>query len=198
MLFDLEGLEEEVMVLGQLVSIDLYHLVELRHLWKNVPRRGFQGFRNLTKLEVSTCNKLSYLLSPCIAKLLVNLQEMILWNCEIMERVIQMEEEDEYFHWSKTEKKNIIVFPQLRSLQLGCLDNLEVFCHRNDCIEFPSLDKLFISGCPRMEIFLSRSVRAPKLETVEFDYDSIPVHKLNYMMKRQNEGMHCYSTVSDE
>ncbi|KAM7505420.1 hypothetical protein LguiB_004324 [Lonicera macranthoides] len=63
-LFDLEGLEGEVMVRGQLVSINLYLLVELRHLWKNVPRRGFQGFQNLTKLYVNDCNKLSYLLSP--------------------------------------------------------------------------------------------------------------------------------------
>ncbi|KAM7505423.1 hypothetical protein LguiB_004327 [Lonicera macranthoides] len=134
-LFDLEGLEEEVMVLSQLVLIWLERLDELRHLWKNVPRRGFQGFQNLTTLRVDKCNKLSYLLSPCIAKLLVNLQDMML----------------------------------------------------NHYIEFPSLDELSIVDFPRMKIFLSRSVRAPKLETVDFNNKSIPVHELKYMMKRQNE-----------
>ncbi|KAM7505427.1 hypothetical protein LguiB_004331 [Lonicera macranthoides] len=189
-LFDLEGLEEEVRVFSQLVSIYLRRLDELRHLWKNVPRRGFQGFQNLTELHVENCNKLSYLLSPCIAKLLVNLQKMILWICNMMERVIQREEEeeeDDHFHWSKIEEKNIIVFPQLRSLCLSYLSNLKAFCNRNHCIEFPSLDELDILRCPRMKIFLSRSVKAPKLETVKLDYHSIPVHELNYMLKRQNE-----------
>ncbi|KAM7461267.1 hypothetical protein LguiA_029388 [Lonicera macranthoides] len=124
-LFDLEGLEEEVRVLGQLDSIGLQDLSELRHLWKNVPR-GLQGFQNLKILEVFGCKKLRYLLSPCIARLLVNLQEMTLKNCEKVEQVIQMEEEaaaeevdygeieteEENFHRSKTEMKNSIVLEE--------------------------------------------------------------------------------------
>ncbi|KAM7465333.1 hypothetical protein LguiB_012895 [Lonicera macranthoides] len=125
-LFDLEGLGEEVRVLGQLDSIGLQDLSELRHLWKNVPR-GLQGFQNLKILEVFGCKMLRYLLSPCIARLLVNLQEMTLKSCEKVEQVIQMEEaaaaaeevdyreietEEENFHRSKTEMKNSIVLEE--------------------------------------------------------------------------------------
>ncbi|XP_061345977.1 uncharacterized protein LOC133291694 [Gastrolobium bilobum] len=47
-----------------------------------------------------------------------------------------------------------IVFKQLKNLELVSLKNLKSFCSSNNCgFEFPSLEKLVVSGCTKMENF---------------------------------------------
>ncbi|KAM7505418.1 hypothetical protein LguiB_004322 [Lonicera macranthoides] len=169
-LFDFEGLALEFpgeanIVLGQLHSIELFSLYKLRHIWKNVPKGFLQGFQNLTSLVVQYCGSMSYLFSPCIAKLLVNLWTIKLQDCKMMEVVIQSEENDcpEIEIETMTDK---IVFPCLRWLELEDLKYLAAFCRGKHDIEFPSLVEVLIAKCPKMEIFCSGSLSAPKLEAV--------------------------------
>ena len=166
--FDFEGLvlevpQEEIIVLGQLHSIELFSLYKLRHIWKNVPKGFLQGFQNLTSLVVQYCGSMSYLFSPCIAKLLVNLLTIKIKDCKKMKVIIQTEENycPEIEIEIMTDK---IVFPRLYRLELEDLENLTAFCLGKHDIEFPSLVQVFIGKCPNMEVFCSGSLSAPKLE----------------------------------
>ncbi|KAM7480883.1 hypothetical protein LguiB_005466 [Lonicera macranthoides] len=149
-------------VLGQLESMDLSYMDKLTHIWRMVPRR-IQGFRNLRILEVQSCPKLRYLLSPLVAKMVVNLQYLKLKDCWVIEQVIRTEEEEEINMIDK------IVFPQLRVLSLEKLENLRMFCIREHDFELPLLEEVFIAKCPNMKAFCSGQLIMPKLERVWID-----------------------------
>ncbi|KAM7505436.1 hypothetical protein LguiB_004340 [Lonicera macranthoides] len=189
-LFDFEGLEfseehaAEVTMLGQLDSIDIWVLLELRCLWNKVPK-GIQVFQKLTELSVHQCCKLRFLFSPSVARMLMNLQNLRFGHCEIMEVVIQKEEEE---CCSEIENTDKIVFPRLLSLTLRNLENLTAFCGGNHDIEFPLLEKVSIfDKCPKMNNFCSGSLTTPKLESVSFEDESVWMGNLNNTIRHINE-----------
>ncbi|KAM7480882.1 hypothetical protein LguiB_005465 [Lonicera macranthoides] len=128
MIFDFEGLkfgrEHAEVMLSQLESMSLTSLREVTHIWRIVPN-GIQGFHNLRSLTVSTCAGLRYILTPSVAKIVVNLQELILTCCQMVEEVINTEDEKD---GSKIEMMDKVVLPQLHTLQHQQLDNITVFC----------------------------------------------------------------------
>ncbi|KAM7477487.1 hypothetical protein LguiA_025700 [Lonicera macranthoides] len=170
-IFDFERLKtgREELVLGQLESMTLDDMDKLTHIWRMVPRR-IQGFHNLRKLEVQRCPKLRYLLSPLVAKMVVNLQHLKLKYCRDIEQVIRMEEEEkeeeEIFEIKMIDK---IVFPQLRILSLEELENLRMFCIRKHDFELPLLEEVLIAKCPNMKTFCSGQLIMPRLERVLID-----------------------------
>ena len=118
-IFDFEGLKTGRVVLGQLELVEICLMDKLMHIWRMVPR-GIQGFHSLRKLKVQSCHKLRYLLSPLVAKMVVNLQHLELLDCGMIEQVIRTEDEEK-----EEEEEDKIVFPQLRILNLGNLENLK-------------------------------------------------------------------------
>ncbi|KAM7480852.1 hypothetical protein LguiB_005435 [Lonicera macranthoides] len=138
--FEVRGEELAEVVLGQLESMKLSYMDKLMHIWRMVPRR-IQGFHNLRKLEVQSGQKLRYLLSPLVAKMVVNLQHLKLTNCRMIEQVIRTEEEEkkeeDIFEINMIDK---IVFPQLCVLSLEELENLRMFCIRRHNFELPLLE----------------------------------------------------------
>ncbi|KAM7466127.1 hypothetical protein LguiB_013689 [Lonicera macranthoides] len=129
--------------------------------------KGIQGFHNLRSLTVSTCAGLRYILTLSVAKMVVNLQELILAFCKRVEEVINMEDEED---GSKIEMMDKVVLPRLRSLELEGLDNITVFCGGKYDLEVPVLEKLMIRSCPNMNSFCSGYLNAPKLERVYLNY----------------------------
>ena len=102
--FQLEGLEEEHQVkpLRWLRILELWHLPGLRHLWKennkpdpdlhsldnliNLVSSSVVSFQNLATLDVRFCGSLRGLISPSIAKNIVELQTLIArGSCETPE-----------------------------------------------------------------------------------------------------------------
>ncbi|KAM7480855.1 hypothetical protein LguiB_005438 [Lonicera macranthoides] len=173
-IFDFERLKtgrEELatVVLGQLESMALSFMDKLTHIWRMVPRR-IQGFHNLRNLEVECCPKLRYLLSPLVAKMVVNLQHLKLSYCRMIEQVIRTEEEEkeeeDIFEINIIDK---IVFPQLRVLSLEELENLRMFCIRKHDFELPLSEEVFIAKCPNMKTFCSGQLIMPKLERILID-----------------------------
>ncbi|XP_062083067.1 disease resistance protein At4g27190-like [Humulus lupulus] len=108
---------------------------------------------NLKKLHVTECNKLKYLLSSAMAQCLVQLKELRVFACKMIEEVIVIEE--------STGSKGIvlenILLPKLESLVLEDLPNVIQFCE-GDCIECPSLFTLHICNCPKLKVFISNSM----------------------------------------
>ncbi|KAM7480894.1 hypothetical protein LguiB_005477 [Lonicera macranthoides] len=148
-IFDFERLKnrrEELaaVVFGQFESMELSYMDKLTHIWRMVLRQ-IQGFYNLRKLEVQGCPKLRYLLSPVVAKMVVNLQHLKLNNCRMIEQVILTEEEEEEEDEDISEKKMM------------------------DKIVFPLLEDVMIEECPNMKTFYSGQLIMPKLARVSID-----------------------------
>ncbi|KAL9356388.1 hypothetical protein Peur_049641 [Populus x canadensis] len=168
-------------VFAQLRVLELSKLPELMHLSKESPQacQIFQNleilrvsecgtlktlipisvsFRCLMTLEVSKCNGLASLMSSSTAKNLVQLTSMSVVECETIEVVVANEE---------NEAENEIVFHKLENLAFHCLPCLTSFYMQNCALMFPSLERVFIDQCPKMELFSRGVINTPKLERVQ-------------------------------
>lgn len=67
-----------------------------------------------------------------------------------------------------------IAFPKLDSLELVSLPNLTSFCSVDQCttnFDLPGLRNAVVAYCNELKFFCHGDVSAPKLRTVEMDYD---------------------------
>ncbi|KAK3006698.1 hypothetical protein RJ639_017714, partial [Escallonia herrerae] len=184
--FDFEGLrvleEDAQAMLSQLETLKLSNLSLLSDICKKVPKET-QCFQNLRSLHIDCCNSLRYLLSYALAKLLLNLQNIRLKECEMIEEIITGEEGS-----SETCVMSGVVFPQLRILELEDLNNLRLFCASTHNFEFPLLDKVLIRNCPSMNTFCSGLVSAPKLDQLNVGNDQrVRMDNLNNAIHRMKE-----------
>lgn len=116
------------------------------------------SFRCLMTLEVSKCNGLASLMSSSTAKNLVQLTSMTVVECERTEVVVANDE---------NEAENEIVFHKLENLAFHCLPSLTSFYMQNCALMFPSLERVYIDQCPKMELFSRGVINTPKLERVQ-------------------------------
>ncbi|MBA0870460.1 hypothetical protein Goshw_012631, partial [Gossypium schwendimanii] len=106
---------------------------------------------HLKRLHVKNeCGKLEHLLSPSLARSLVQLQCFRIEDCKCLRDIILIEEIEE-------ERKDVICFPRLNSLCIDGLPNLIFFSSGNHKIEFPLLEELWIERCPNFIEFISQS-----------------------------------------
>ena len=162
-IFQLEELNVEeshvASVLDQLRKLDLYRLDNLMHIWKKGPER-ILGFGNMRLLNVSGCKSLTYLFSPSIAKLLVVLEEINVVGCGKIEEILARAREEE-------EERNVL-FHKVNIIWLSGLPNLKCFCNEANALEWPSLKKIIVDGCPSLSMFIPSNLNTPKLEGVYY------------------------------
>ncbi|MBA0780985.1 hypothetical protein Gotri_005021, partial [Gossypium trilobum] len=108
---------------------------------------------NLRSLIIKGRCKFEHLLSPSVARSMVQLQRFDIADCMCLREMIFTEE----IKVEEEERKDVICFPQLNSLRIGNLPNLIFFCSGNYTIEFPLLKELEIEGCPRLKAFISQT-----------------------------------------
>ncbi|KAM6555202.1 hypothetical protein CsatB_015964 [Cannabis sativa] len=163
---------------------------------------SFMPFPNLKTLQVSTCHGLRYLLSSSTATTLVQLQRMVITDCDEMKEIIinhnGNEEEEE-------EKDSLIVFQNLKQLELQNLSSLQSFYSGNKVIlSFPNLEELYIYRCCRMGRFSDGIVNtsASLLNTIKVDEEIIPVERDDVnatLAKHFNLGLpHLFSHQMDD
>ncbi|GAY67509.1 hypothetical protein CUMW_257070, partial [Citrus unshiu] len=76
----------------------------------------------------------------------VRLQHIEMEECPVLEELIVVDNQEERKH-------NIVMFPQLQYLKMSDLKKFKSFCTGDlDILEFPSLKKLRISGCPEFMV----------------------------------------------
>lgn len=121
------------------------------------------SFGNLTTLGVYECHGLVNLVVSSAAKSLNQLTVLSIKACDKIEEVMT-DVEDEI--------GDSIVFSQLNSLELDCLPNLAHFYSGSCKIEFPSLQKVVIKQCPKMETFSRRDLSTPRLHTLQIGDDA--------------------------
>ncbi|KAF7139348.1 hypothetical protein RHSIM_Rhsim07G0168300 [Rhododendron simsii] len=141
-----EGKGPIAVALPCLAHLVLENLQNLTHVWAN-GSRTIQGFQNLRFLTVDGCSSLRILLSPFVAKLLVNLKKLQIRICKVMEAIVGWEQEA----YDDVTPNTIIIFPQLTYLELVNLPLLMNFCPQTCTFQGSYLEKACISDCPAME-----------------------------------------------
>ncbi|KAJ7951081.1 Disease resistance protein family [Quillaja saponaria] len=114
---------------------------------------------SLTKLEVAKCEGLKYLFTYSTAKSLVQLKEMDISDCGIIEEIVTGE-------GSSESSENVIIFKSLNSFRFDCLPKLASFCSGTSSLNFPSLKQLTVSKCPEIKTFCQGIPSAPSLKHV--------------------------------
>ena len=149
------------------------------HLWKENKKPGLDfhsldslinlvpssvaSFQNLATLDVRFCGSLRSLISPSVAKTLVELQKLVARGSYMMEEIVSNEGE---------EAADEITFRKLQHMELVDLPNLTSFSSCGGYIfSFPSMEHMEVKGCPKMEIFSPSFLTAPKLKSVKLEDD---------------------------
>ncbi|KAF7145230.1 hypothetical protein RHSIM_Rhsim04G0114500 [Rhododendron simsii] len=130
-----------------LAFLRISQLPKLRHVWSNYPPTISQGFQNLKSLYVSYCGSLTILVSPFVARLLVNLKNLHIEECKAMEAIIDWEEEEV----DDGVRTDTIVFPQLISIHLWNLHLLMSLCPQGCSFQGSLLKEVQIWNCPALE-----------------------------------------------
>ncbi|KAM3288827.1 hypothetical protein P3S67_022257 [Capsicum chacoense] len=141
-------------------------------------------FSKLVTLKVENCGKLRNLMSPSVARGLLNLYKLWIISCQSMEEVITKEEQQ-----GEEIMCNEPLFPRLEDLYHKDLPKLVHFILTKHAIVFPFLKEVDIRDCPEMKTFVQQgSVSRPSLEIVNDD-DELKVVDLNKAMF--NSGLVC-------
>ncbi|KAF5470804.1 hypothetical protein F2P56_011293 [Juglans regia] len=180
-IFELEGLNLEkssaFIACNNLRELKLRTLPKLKHIWKDGPQE-ITGFHELRLLVVSECHNLKYLFSPSIAKLLVELEEIEVQECNEMEAILAKARENE---------KSEVTFPNVHTLSLVRLRKLECFCVEANAFKWPSLTKVKVVGCDKLKMFVPRKVETPpELVRVNTDLREL---KFQYMVGDLNDAI---------
>ncbi|KAI3507297.1 hypothetical protein L1887_22231 [Cichorium endivia] len=162
--FDIDRLlrEGHHAVLNNLSDLELEHLPRMKHIWKHGPET-FVGFQNLTKLSVSSCHQLTYILLPSIAAILSHLQELSITECRRLTVILNEETEKEA---TQLTSESALVFPRLKSLELVDLPCLRCFCSGLHGLTWPLLESVWIDCCKEMMIFTTGTSNTPKLSEI--------------------------------
>ncbi|KAL1329621.1 hypothetical protein HN51_046745 [Arachis hypogaea] len=122
----------------------------------------------LTNLEVVDCQGLKYLMSLPTARSLSQLNVMKVIDCKSLTEIVSEQGKEEENALCEVN----ILFKQLKTLELVSLKSLESFCNSESCVfEFPSLEKLVVSACPKMESFCREVKSTPILQKIYVVHD---------------------------
>ena len=99
-----------------------YLVDNVRALWHN--QLSADSFSKLKHLHVASCNKILNVFPLSVAKALVQLEDLCILSCEVLEVIVVNEDEDE------DETTPLFLFPKLTSFTLESLHQLKRFYSR--------------------------------------------------------------------
>ncbi|PHT71545.1 hypothetical protein T459_26649 [Capsicum annuum] len=133
-------------------------------------------FSKLEILDIQNCGQLRKLMSPLVARVVLNLRILHITNCPLMEEVISEEEQQ------GEEMNNEPLFLRLEELYLEGLPKLGHFFLTKPALEFPFLELMKIDHCPEMKTFIQQGfVSTPSLRSMNND-DEVKVDDVNRAM----------------
>ncbi|XVF65772.1 hypothetical protein PTKIN_Ptkin09bG0277100 [Pterospermum kingtungense] len=167
-------------------------VIGVARIWQNQLATTPCFGQNLRTLIVEDCYKLEYLWSESVVGCFVQLKRLEITGCGCMKTIIQTEKKLELF----TEAK--ILFPQLVSLRMNDLANLQGFYFGNTIIEFPTLKQVTVKDCPKLYIFSNGVVSTPKLRNIVMgEYEGIWSKDLNTLIQKYVKAKSCHSRVPE-
>lgn len=147
----------------QLTSLDIESGNNLKALWHNNGLPG-NSFGKLRHIYLYDCNKLTCVFPSCMVKSLVFLNTLQIVNCELVERIFEIEE--------STYDVNRVV--PLTSLTLRLLPKLKHVWSNDPApilLTFPNLKEVYVVKCPQLKTLFPASFinRMKEIETLYFD-----------------------------
>ncbi|KAG8661250.1 uncharacterized protein LOC110607877 [Manihot esculenta] len=147
--FDLQEiikLKETVTI--QLRTLDIRNLPNLKHVWNKDPM-GLVLFDNLSSVVVLDCPNLKAIFPATIAKNLLQLETLYVESCGGVEEIVARDQ--------GTEATIEFLFPCLKFLILGELNELKCFYSGIHTLESPLLKRLIVYHCEKLNIFCPES-----------------------------------------
>ncbi|XAR60265.1 hypothetical protein NMG60_11033558 [Bertholletia excelsa] len=130
--FDLQevGHPHSIVALPVLDELKILHLPKLVHVWKTNTTSpvNFHGFQNLKSIKIEGCNNLRNLFPTYVAKLLQNLDELIIKDCGAMGSIVADEPKIHDHDGEGTSSGILYLFPKLKILSLMFLPKLRILC----------------------------------------------------------------------
>lgn len=133
----------------KLKKMTLLRLPKLKQIWSKDPQ-GILHCHNLQVVHVDDCQILEYLFPFSIAMGL-QLEEITVKQAQRMKELVAKKEGPE-------NSPPIFVFDRLTSLVLWNLHKLERFYAGNHTLACPSLRKVFVFNCKRMNLFKTQTM----------------------------------------
>ena len=157
-IYDCDSLEEVFEIRGtnnveesrdiaatELTSLKLRNLEKVKHVWSKDPQ-GIITFAKLHTIEIEGCSNLKSVFPTSVAKALLQLERLRIWDCATVEEIVAKQE--------GMETTTLFVFPQLTTLKLQNLPELKSFYPGNHTSEWPSMIELNILQCNKLEIII--------------------------------------------
>ncbi|GKV45623.1 hypothetical protein SLEP1_g52684 [Rubroshorea leprosula] len=129
-------------------SIKISEFSEIE-IWKKNLKELALLSKRLQYLEVSNCNRLSYLLTPSMVLSLVQLKDLTVEYCATMEQVIMAARVEEVVETD-------LIFPQLESISIESCSKLSSFYVGSNTLKLPMLKQITIKDCLKMVRFASK------------------------------------------
>ncbi|XP_030958834.1 uncharacterized protein LOC115980752 [Quercus lobata] len=148
----------------ELRSLKLINLGKLKHVWSMDPQ-GIITFAKLRKIEIGGCSSLKSVFPTSVAKALMQLEELEINDCAMVEEIVAKEE--------GIETTTLFEFPQLKTLILRNLPELKSFYQGKHILECPLLNYLHISKCDKLKIFGSNKESVEETNGLGHDVDVI-------------------------
>ncbi|TYH74844.1 hypothetical protein ES332_D05G431500v1 [Gossypium tomentosum] len=128
--------------LTNLTSLELISLPELKYIWN-----GPNHYLNLHRVQITDCDKLTYLFSEITARTLVHLQFLEIWNCDCLERLFGEAENMDEIDVSNIKDQSSLFLPKLKRVKIRECENLKYLCSSQG---LPYLESIDIGDCPRL------------------------------------------------
>ncbi|XP_039010179.1 uncharacterized protein LOC120138852 [Hibiscus syriacus] len=146
-------------VFPNLIHLTIQGIGKCRKIWHDKP--NMNSFNELTFLLVKDCERVSNILPFSVVKRLEKLETLVIEECKSVEEIIGPDDDhlrnsnDSHAETSaqSVELKSItkFVFPKITKLYLGVLPKLKGFYSKVHTTEWPSLEKLVVSDCSKVE-----------------------------------------------
>ncbi|XP_017976579.1 PREDICTED: uncharacterized protein LOC108662044 [Theobroma cacao] len=160
---DLAPLFSEKVAFPQLEELQIISMANCRKIWPD--QLVGDSFCKLNHLKVLRCNRLLNIFPLSMKARLQNLDEFHVTHCYSLEEIFEPEVLNASELHAVTATQSIveetttnIVFPKQTYLELRMLPRLRSFYSRIDTTEWPSLKKMQIYGCDKVEIFALENI----------------------------------------
>ncbi|GAU35302.1 hypothetical protein TSUD_389270 [Trifolium subterraneum] len=129
----------------QLKVITLDRLPKLKKIWSMDPQ-GILSFHNLQNVDLNKCGSMEYLFPFSVATCCPHLEELRIKYCANMKEIVSEKTESTY-------ASPTFEFNQLNSIVVWGLHSLKGFYAGNHILACPSLSKLDVSKCAKLNLF---------------------------------------------
>ncbi|KAK4254278.1 hypothetical protein QN277_009681 [Acacia crassicarpa] len=140
-MYDLKRLQTASHVDSSLETLCLEDLNKLRKIC--VGPEYHLSFQNLSKLRISGCHQMKFILSASISRSLPYLRHLWVSDCEELERIIEDDDKE-------------CCFPNLRTIVAEDCNSLKCLFSISTCGSLPQLSALFIGSAPELEQVFER------------------------------------------